>query len=111
MCAMIPINNSDTAWLITADYNQDKDIGFPEELREDVLNPEVNQWYGSDVPSYHSDCVGSCLTGFGTALGPSIKTIGGGTEVGSFDTDVGVGGNGIITAGVAYDLRHRLVEG
>lgn len=41
---MIPINNSDIAWLITADYNQDNDIGFPEALRQDVLNPEINEF-------------------------------------------------------------------
>ncbi len=38
---MIPINNSDTAWLIVADYNQENDK-FHKELREDVNNPEVN---------------------------------------------------------------------
>jgi hypothetical protein len=41
---MIPINNSDTAWLIVSDYNQDNAIGYPDELREDVLNPNVNDW-------------------------------------------------------------------
>jgi hypothetical protein len=40
---MIPINNSDTAWLIVADYNQDNGI-FHEELREDVYNPNLNDW-------------------------------------------------------------------
>ncbi len=40
---MLPINNSDTAWLIVADYNQDNDK-FHEELREDVLNPDANIW-------------------------------------------------------------------
>jgi hypothetical protein len=42
---MTPINNSDTAWLIVSDYNQDNSIGFPDNLREDVLNPEISQWY------------------------------------------------------------------
>lgn len=41
---MTPINNSDLAWLIVADYNQDNNIGFPIDLREDVLNPETNNW-------------------------------------------------------------------
>ncbi len=41
---MLPINNSDTAWLIVTDYNQDNYIPF-EELREDILNPETNQWH------------------------------------------------------------------
>lgn len=40
---MIPVNNSDLAWLVIADYNQDNNIGFPDELREDVYNPEVDQ--------------------------------------------------------------------
>ena len=40
---MIPINNSDTAWLIVSDYNQDNNIPY-EDLREDVLNPETNHW-------------------------------------------------------------------
>lgn len=41
---MIPINNSDTAWLIVSDFNQDNNIGFPEELREDIISPDVNLW-------------------------------------------------------------------
>ena len=40
---MTPINNSDTAWLIVSDYNQDNGK-FYEELREDILNPEINNW-------------------------------------------------------------------
>ncbi len=40
---MIPINNSDTAWLIITDYNQDNGK-FYEELRNDVLNPNTEQW-------------------------------------------------------------------
>ncbi len=38
---MTPINNSDTAWLIVSDYNQDNGK-FYEDLREDVLNPVTN---------------------------------------------------------------------
>ncbi len=41
---MIPINNSDTAWLIITDYNQDNDILY-QDLRNDILNPEINEWY------------------------------------------------------------------
>jgi hypothetical protein len=63
---MTPINNSDTAWLIVSDYNQDNGK-FYEELREDVLNPEVNQYHfehtifvpycvGGD--NYHNNQVG-----------------------------------------------------
>ncbi len=40
---MLPINNSDTAWLIVSDYNQDNGK-FHEELREDILDPETNHW-------------------------------------------------------------------
>lgn len=48
---MIPINNSDLAWLVVSDYNEDNGIGFPYELREDVYNPEVNDW--SQLFPYH----------------------------------------------------------
>ncbi len=41
---MVPINSSDTAWLIVSDYNQDNDFLY-EDLREDVLNPDVDQWH------------------------------------------------------------------
>lgn len=41
---MIPINNSDLAWLIVSDYNQDHNVGFPNELREDIYNPDCNDW-------------------------------------------------------------------
>jgi hypothetical protein len=41
---MVPINNSDTAWLIVSDFNQDNDKHY-EDLREDVLNPEINEWH------------------------------------------------------------------
>lgn len=41
---MIPINNSDTAWLVVSDFNQENSIGYPDELREDILNPDVDQW-------------------------------------------------------------------
>jgi len=40
---MTPINNSDTAWLIVTDYNQENNLPY-EELREDILNPETNHW-------------------------------------------------------------------
>ena len=40
---MTPINNSDTAWLIVSDYNQDNDK-FYEDLREDIYNPNINEW-------------------------------------------------------------------
>ncbi len=40
---MLPINNSDTAWLIVADYNQENDK-FYEDLIEDVIDCNVNDW-------------------------------------------------------------------
>lgn len=46
---MLPINNSDLAWPIVADYNQENDIGFPKDLREDILNPEVNLFSGTNL--------------------------------------------------------------
>ncbi len=45
---MNPINNSDTAWLIVTDYNQDNNLPY-EDLREDILNPEINQWVSEHV--------------------------------------------------------------
>lgn len=40
---MVPVNNSDLAWLIVTDYNQENDLPY-EDLRNDILNPEVNDW-------------------------------------------------------------------
>lgn len=65
---MIPINNSDTSWLIVADYNQDNSIGFPEVLREDVCNVEVNEWNYEDT----NRCVG----------GESFEGVGGSRHIG-----------------------------
>lgn len=42
---MIPINNSDLAWLVVSDYNQENEIFGVDELREDVYNPEISKWY------------------------------------------------------------------
>ncbi len=41
---MIPINNSDTAWLIVSDYNQDDNIPF-NDLREDIVDPDIDRWH------------------------------------------------------------------
>ncbi len=49
---MIPINNSDTAWLIITDYNQENSLPY-EDLREDILNPEINQWAWEARSCYH----------------------------------------------------------
>ncbi len=40
---MTPINNSDTAWLIVTDFNQDNGK-FYADLRESIINPEIDQW-------------------------------------------------------------------
>jgi hypothetical protein len=68
---MIPINNSDTAWLIVSDYNQDNNLPY-EDLRDDVLNPDVNNW---EAVLVRGD---------------------GGTNVGSRGRGTGVGGNSIL---------------
>ena len=47
---MTPINNSDTAWLIVSDYNQDNNLPY-EDLREDILNPQINDDYFEDISS------------------------------------------------------------
>lgn len=56
---MIPINNSDLAWLIVSDYNQDNDIGCPEALRDDVNEPQVNDWRYE----YRADWIGGIPEG------------------------------------------------
>ncbi len=43
---MLPINNSDTAWLIVSDFNQDNGK-FYEQLREDIIDPDVDRWWWS----------------------------------------------------------------
>lgn len=52
---MIPINNSDTAWLVVSDFNQDNNLPY-EDLRNDILNPKVDQWvyehYGMSLGNY-----------------------------------------------------------
>jgi hypothetical protein len=63
---MIPINNSDTAWLIVSDYLQDNGKYF-DELRNDILNPEINDEISLILAvSFQSFCVGGSLIGFGT---------------------------------------------
>jgi len=49
---MIPINNSDTAWLITADFNQDNNLPY-EELKEDIISPDVNLWVCENHPIFN----------------------------------------------------------
>lgn len=78
---MMPINNSDTAWLIVSDYNQDNGKYY-DELREDVYNPEIDEWasegiitgvgasgsafyYVGDITRSHVGCRYSSLVGSG----------------------------------------------
>lgn len=84
---MTPINNSDTAWLIVCDYNQDNNLYY-EELREDILNPEINQYafewdidfkldYGPDYIGGETIGfigVGSCVVPFVGDRFPSVGT-------------------------------------
>jgi len=59
---MTPINNSDTALIVT-DFNQDNGK-FYEELREDVYNPVINQWYYENKYfGVGSVIVGDCRVG------------------------------------------------
>ena len=89
---MIPINNSDTAWLIVTDYNQDNNLPY-EELREDIYNPAINQWhYENNIV-----CVGVGGYGVGGVGGVGVGGVGGVVGFGGvgsgYDDGVGVGGN------------------
>ncbi len=98
---MTPINNSDTAWLIVADYNQENSIGYPEALREDVLEViKDNVWCWEN---------GVEGTGFGFDVG-SVGSGAGGYQVGSSV------GNGIVGCGYfsrirRNDLDHGILVG
>ncbi len=77
---MTPINNSDTAWLIVSDYNQDNGK-FYEELREDVLNPDVNQYHFEHtilVPHYIGG--DNCLI---SHVGSQLGHLGGTGDIGN----------------------------
>jgi hypothetical protein len=105
---MLPINNSDTAWLIVSDYNQENGKYY-KELREDILDPDVDHWvydvhiefnynYGMEgdtcgslvgTGSYHDDDLTATVGDFYISCG------GGDFRVGSAGLDMGalVGGN------------------
>ncbi len=88
---MTPINNSDTAWLIVADFNQENDK-YHEELRDDVNNPEIN--------NYHHIILYYILTGFGIS-----HDVGGGLKEQAGDGSIvgrRVGGNMRHTDRVGY---------
>ncbi len=79
---MVPVNNSDTAWLIVSDYNQDNGI-FYEDLREDILDPQIDkgdwEWVAGGVGPRKGKKVGS--------LYPTSD------EVGDGDNEIDIGGD------------------
>ena len=81
---MIPINNSDTAWLIVTDFNQENNLPY-EELKEDIYNPAINQWH------YENNGGGIGYVGVGTVGG---GTVGGGSSYSGIGSG-GIGGGGI----------------
>jgi hypothetical protein len=96
---VIPINNSDTAWLIVADYNQENGK-FYEELREDVLNPSTNLWIDGGEGTI-SNIGGGYLIGVGNGLytpGDYCPSLGDGAggNIGGYSWLVGLVGDGTI---------------
>ncbi len=81
---MNPINNSDTAWLIVSDYNQDNNLPY-EELREDIADPETNQWHWWSSISG----VGSNFDIVGGQGGGDRTDVNGNSVVGALDDEVG----------------------
>lgn len=92
---MIPINNSDTAWLVVADWNQENGKYY-EELRADVYSIETDQWHctwrsirvgtmggvggsssgsrdgGGSVGANDLPCISMVHGGFSTLLGDDV---------------------------------------
>lgn len=88
---MTPINNSDLTWLIVSDYNQDNGLGYPDELREDILNPDCNNEIWVPFPTFLSYEVGNrtgCIGGdeIFNEVGGGINggVVGMRTEIGGF---------------------------
>ncbi len=71
---MIPINNSDTAWLIVSDYNQDNGK-FYQDLREDVLNPDCTQFYFEIIVDSVGGSYNKEVGGLNDIVGNSANTI------------------------------------
>jgi hypothetical protein len=71
---MIPINNSDTAWLIVSDYNQENDLPY-EDLREDILNPDCTQFYFEIIANCVGGNCGKEVGGLNDIVGNSANTI------------------------------------
>jgi hypothetical protein len=74
---MIPINNSDLAWLIVSDHNQDNNLPY-EELRNDILNPETDQWiydhYGISMGNYQPSVGGLSFSDVGSTYCVALVT-------------------------------------
>lgn len=69
---MIPINNSDTAWLIVADYNQDNNLPY-EDLKNDIYCPAINDWMWED---YQSINIKSYFSVEGYSVGGGFSNVG-----------------------------------
>jgi hypothetical protein len=83
---MLPINNSDTAWLIVTDYNQDNNLLY-EDLRNDILNPETNKW----TYEYHGRHVGdNMVASVGSVFSDNMSVMGSGFLVGYGDINLDV---------------------
>ncbi len=97
---MTPINNSDTAWLITADFNQDNNK-FYLDLIEDINNPETNQFHYETNGQSGLHEVGNGLRNPGTPLyesfivGNNSELTEGGGQVGWRHHGTWVGGHTI----------------
>ncbi len=101
---MVPINNSDTAWLIVSDFLQDNGIGFPDELRKEILDPGEDQWhvlYMCNLMDRVGSGIGSRHVGVNSYIHVSMVGIGddiGGVDVNNGPINIGresasVGGN------------------
>lgn len=92
---MTPINNSDTAWLIVSDYNQEHDIPY-EDLRNDIYCPSINDWMNESIDRLFSNDynVGDFHEEVGTIQTFNKLVVGGFVKVGGeFTTGALVGGN------------------
>jgi hypothetical protein len=97
---MLPINNSDTAWLIVSDYNQDNNLLY-NDLREDVLDPNINNW----IWDWTMGNIGGMK---GRGVGGLFRMY----EVGSNIWEgIHVGGNGVDGVDVGGSFAGQLVGG
>lgn len=116
---MIPINNSDLAWLVVSDYNQDNNIGFPDALREEVSlhKDEENCWsdegvIGSLVGAANYAFVGNehvnnKFANGGSVVGTGVMYVGYQNFVGSHGGNIGqmVGGHYCLLSNVWNEIN------